>query len=531
MLKELSLKNYLLLEDFSIQFHPGFNVITGETGSGKSILLEGLRILLGETVTKEELCDGDEKAYFELIYEDEEELMTLTREVFPSGRSVSRLNGEIVNLSQVREKMETKLDFYGQRDHSRLLSPSYQHRLLLAYDAKHTTPLLNKLKEYRHEEERIRARIDGLTQLSPLEKEALESQKNELETLQLDLEKDLELEENFDELLHSREILDALSLSKGALEDKVLPGLYELEDQLQGLQTFKRFQNHYAKAMDLRYELEALGEELGEDLSSMDVDEDFLMEQEARYSELRRIKKKYQRNLEELQIYLEEIRWALLKSSNLEEERKALFLEQKTNYKNYLDASNELLQIQEQSFVKLKENLQKILTQLELPGAEFALEIKEREQGKLHELGHFSLSFLVSMNQGSLRPMAQVLSGGEMSRLMLAIKAVFSTEEQGCMIFDEIDTGISGQVAHQVGKVIEQLSASHQIIAISHLPQVVAFSDAHYYIQKKKGTSRVRLLNEEEHVHALATMMSAQSTSASLETAKSMIQRAKGGNS
>ena len=159
MLRELSLKNYLLLENFTLSFHPGFNLITGETGSGKSVLLEGLRILLGETVTKEDLSDAENKAYFELIYEDKEELITLTREVFPSGRSVSRINGEIANLNQVRELMAPKIDFYGQGDHSRLLLPSYQQSLLLSYDKERTAPLLEKIRGYKEEEKRLKEEL------------------------------------------------------------------------------------------------------------------------------------------------------------------------------------------------------------------------------------------------------------------------------------------------------------------------------------------------------------------------------------
>lgn len=530
MLRELSLKNYLLLENFTLSFHPGFNLITGETGSGKSVLLEGLRILLGETVTKEDLSDAENKAYFELIYEDKEELITLTREVFPSGRSVSRINGEIANLNQVRELMAPKIDFYGQGDHSRLLLPSYQQSLLLSYDKERTAPLLERIRGYKEEEKRLKDELSQLKDLSPLEKEALEAQEKELQSLKLNLEQDMELEENFDELLHSREILENLSSSQKILESSVLSGLYELEDSLMKLQEFKRYENHHQRAKDLRYELEALLEELSEQLYNIDIDESYLAQQEARYSELRRMKRKYQRELPELQAYQEEISLQLERSKGLHAERQRIADERLKNRDAYLKTSHELLEIQKKSFKSLKAELQKILKGLELPDADFALEIGEREDEKFFDYGHYTISFLASMNRGPLRPMSHVLSGGEMSRLMLAIKVVFSQEEQGTMVFDEIDTGISGKVAHEVGKTIGELSKKQQIIAISHLPQVVAFSDSHFYLEKEKGTSRVRKLDEDEHVEVLATMMSAQKTQASLETAKAMIERAKGGN-
>ena len=530
MLRELSLKNYLLLENFTLKFHPGFNLITGETGSGKSILLEGLRILLGQSVTKEDLCDANEKAYFELIYEDENELLTLTREVFPSGRSISRINGEIANLTQVRQRMEPKLDFYGQGDQSRLLLPSYQQKLLLSYEKERTAPLVEKLRGYKEEDQQIHRELEELKDLSPLEKEALLAQKKELDALGLDPEKDGELEENFDELLHSREILENLSSSETSLNEKVLPGLYELEDSLLKLREFKRYETHLKRARDLRYELEALGEELGELLRSVDFDEGYLAQQEARYAELRQMKRKYQRDLQELDAYRHEITHLLERSQKLDEERQELLKRKEDNRKHYLKASEKLLAVEQDSFKRMKKQLQRILKDLELPDAEFGLEIKEREEGVFHELGHHSVTFLASMNRRPLRSMSQVLSGGEMSRLMLAIKAVFPSEEKGAMIFDEIDTGISGKVAHQVGKLIHELSKEQQIIAISHLPQVVAFSDAHFYLEKKKGTSKVRMLDEDEHVQVLATMMSAQKSQSSLDTARDMIQRAKGGS-
>ncbi|NLY37643.1 MAG: hypothetical protein GX046_10505 [Tissierellia bacterium] len=527
MLKELSLRNYLLLDDLHLEFSPGFCVITGETGSGKSVLLEGLRILLGQSVTKEELRNPQEKAYFELIYEDEDEILALSREVFPSGRSVSRLNGEIINLNQVRTLFDPKIDFYGQRDDSLLLHRHHQQRLLFNYGKEEIKTILEEIKNFKDVEKKIQGRLEELRELSQLEKEALEHQYKELENLHLNLEKDLELEENFDEILHGREILQGLQTSKELLDNEILRGLYRLEDEVLSMRHFSRHTEIHSRLQGLRYELEDLREELGDALTNIDVDEEFIRQKEERFRILMDIKKKYQRDIKELIEYKEEIEKILNNHRHQNEIREELKKEHENNLKAYHKSSKKLLEISQKQFLKMTQGLKEVLKFLELEQAEFSLEMEEKDSEEIYLDGHFRLSFLASMNKGALRPMANILSGGEMSRLMLALKSVLSSEEE-LMIFDEIDTGISGRVAHQVGKQIHHLSKTKQIIAISHLPQVVAFSDEHFFLEKNLGRTTVKKLSTKEHEEALATMMSGQLNEASLETARKMIFRAKG---
>lgn len=527
MLKELSLRNYLLLDDLHLEFSPGFSVITGETGSGKSVLLEGLRILLGQSVHKEELRNPDEKAYFELIYEDESEILALSREVFPSGRSISRLNGEIVNLDQVRALFGPRIDFYGQRDDSLLLHRHHQQRLLFDYASDDIQPLLEEIKVFKEVEKNIKESLAGLRDLSALEKESLERQLQELRALQLDREEDAHLEENFGEILHSREILQGLEVSKDLLDLEILRGLYRLEDTILSMTHFSHHAQIHQRLLSLRYELEDLREELGDALFRVDIDEDVLRQKEERYALLRDVKKKYQRDLDELFSYQEEIEYLLDSHARQNEIRKELDLQLKKNLAAYHAVSEDILKNAQKSFVELAEKLKHVLSFLELEQADFSLAVEEKDPGEIYLDGHYRLSILASMNRGPLRPMAQILSGGEMSRLMLALKSISSGEE--LLIFDEIDAGISGRVAHQVGKQIHRLSQGRQILAISHLPQVVAFSDEHFFLEKNEGRTSVKKLSAEEHEKALATMMAAQISDASLETARRMIQRAKGG--
>lgn len=527
MLKEFSMRNYLLLDDLHLEFSSGFNVITGETGSGKSVLLEGLRILLGQSVTKEDLRNPEEKAYFELIYEDDSEILALSREVFPSGRSISRLNGEIINLQIVRSIFDHKIDFYGQRDDSLLLHRHNQQRLLFTYGKDEIQPILQEIKEYKKEEGLIQNRLSELRDLSELEKESLKHQLNELEILHIDLEEDTELEENFDEILHGREILEGLQNSKELIEEEVLKGFYRLEDEVFSMKYYSRHQEIHKRLQALRYEIEDLREELADALLSIDVDEAFINRKEERFSLLRNTKKKYQRDLKGLVQYKKEIEKTLEDHHHQNEIGEELEKRRRDNLAAYHSSSKRLLAIAEKSFAKMAKGLKEVLQFLELDEAEFSLAIDEKNPEEIYLDGHYRLSFLASMNKGPLRPMANILSGGEMSRLMLALKSILSTDDE-TMIFDEIDAGISGRVAHQVGKQIHHLSKSRQILAISHLPQVVAFSDEHFFLEKKDGRTSVKKLNQKEHEEVLATMMSAELNKASLQTAKNMIFRAKG---
>ncbi|NLY72325.1 MAG: AAA family ATPase [Tissierellia bacterium] len=526
MLKELSLRNYLLLEDLHLEFPPGFSVITGETGSGKSVLLEGLRIVLGQAVSKEELRDPNKKAYFELIYEDEEEILALSREIFPSGRTVSRINGELVNLSRVREVFGPKIDFYGQRDDSLLLHRTNQQRLIFEYSKEKSLPLLEVIKSQKEIDEGLLKQLSELRDLSSLEREALEAQFRELENLSLDLEEDGRLEESFDEIIHSKDILENLERSKLILDDESISSLYKVSDLIKSTLHFSK-QEELSKRLDsLSYELLDIREELVDSLDAIDIDEALVLEKERRFSQLQDVKKRFQRDLEGLVDYKVELEGILDRDRRQDEIRRELEAKRKDNLAAYYKTSKELLKVVEASFKVMASDLEEVLASLELSQARFGLRIEERDMGSINLEGHYKYEILASMNRGELRPMARILSGGEMSRLMLALKSIADTRE--LLVFDEIDSGISGRVAHEVARQIKRLSKKSQILAISHLPQVVAFADQHYYLDKEGDSTKAKLLTYDEHVEKLANMMSAQINEASLETARKMIKRAKG---
>lgn len=526
MLKELSLRNYLLLEDLHLEFPPGFSVITGETGSGKSVLLEGLRIVLGQSVSKDELRDPNEKAYFELIYEDQDEILALSREIFPSGRSISRINGEIVNLNKVRDVFAHRIDFYGQRDDSLLLHRKNQQELIFEFCGSEIDSFMEAFKAHDQLDRELEQKQEELKDLSPLEREALEAQYRELEELAIDLQEDQALEEGFDEIIHSKEILEKLEVSSHLIEEQILSNFYRLQDNIEGLSYFSKREELSKKLDSLAFELEDLREEIQDSLYKIDIDEGLLLEKENRYIELQDIKKRFQRDLEELVAYKNELEAVLDRDIRQDEIRQELEAKRASNLKAYHRKSKELLVVVEKNFKKLSKQLVDALGFLELSQAEFGLDIETRDEEKIHHQGHYSFGILASMNRGKLRPMANILSGGEMSRLMLALKSISKSRE--VMVFDEIDTGISGRVAHQVAKQIKLLSRESQVLAISHLPQVVAFADQHYFLEKNQGRTQVRMLYSDEHVEKLAHMMSAQVNEASLETARKMIKRAQG---
>lgn len=526
MLLELNLRNFILIEDIRLAFSEGLNIVTGETGAGKSIILEGLRICLGNRTSKDYLRNPEEKATFEMIFATPDDLFAITREIFPSGRAISRLNGDIVNVEQIQSAIGPYLDIYGQRDHFYLLDPNHQQDVIDSFDPD-TAELHQAINHTVAAYHRIDRELEELIALSSADITREKEIVRELSALAIDVEADREKEELFSRLSHMSDIVSGLTEASDLLDSGVLHQLDRVIRTVSQLEGFDPVYAGLTERLDSsRLELQDIHASLRQRRHALELDESELEALNTRISLLHSARKIYQRDLEQLVDYQRELEEKIARFDSSQQTRQQLERQKAELITIYEKQSDELRQHRSKLFERLKTGLTASLSRMELP--DVALDLAQTaRQGEPRNGGRYRAEILASMNGRQLKPMKDVLSGGEMSRFILALKQVFSQKEKTLtMVFDEIDAGISGKTAFEVGKNIKQLSRKKQVIAITHLPQLTAFADSHYQISKVAATTLVKRLDQEEHVERLALMMSSALSDSSLASAGELIDRA-----
>ncbi|MDI9472229.1 MAG: AAA family ATPase [Tissierellia bacterium] len=523
MLLELSIRNFILIEDIHLSFSPGFSVITGETGAGKSILLEGIRIALGSPASKSNLRLPDEKASFELVLETDNEILSILRELFPSGKSLSRLQGVVTTLPQIRSSLAPMLDIYAQKEDSLLLHPSSQRDVLDRFSEGKADFLLSEIEKiYRQDEEILREKQKWAERAS-LDTRSIKFERDELKSLHLDPEADAQTEREFSEL---KNLEERMRLLQRAVDASSTQNLVELENVLETLGD--DFREYLERTESLRLELEDISYSVQTHMAKLEEMPYRAAQIEERYAELFAAKRKYRLELPELYERLQDLEKILDEQESIESTIEKLDERREEGYRRYLHISSELSEVRRTSFYELRSQMIPLLEQIQLKGAEIDIKFEPIRDGRIHLKGDERLEMLASINRGPLKPFSQVLSGGELSRFMLALKAVFGKDDTTrTMIFDEIDAGISGKTAYEAGKLLKKLSKDKQIIAITHQPHIVSFADHHYHIEKTGSSTQIKALNDKEHLHRLALMLSPVISESAVRHAEEMIRQAK----
>lgn len=532
MLESLHVKNLALIDEAEVELNKGLNILSGETGAGKSIIIGSINLALGEKVPKEMLRNPEEPAIVELIFsverpeikqalqdmdiEVEEDTVIMSRKL-SAGRSVARINGETVPATKLKEVASLLIDIHGQHEHQSLLQKKNHLTILDAY-AKDA--LLNKTEELKKCYKEYKRLAQELAD-SSLDTEA---QKRELSFLQYEVQEitdaalqpgeDLLLEKKYEMLSNGKRILSAV----GAAYD-CTGGNGECALELTGravlkLQSVASYDEHLKELLEQMMEVDSLLSDvnrgLQDYLSSDELDEETFYETEKRLDLINHLKSKYGNTVDEI---LEKC---------LEKQNRITVLEDYDNYLNQLLSSvkeqekhldrlsREVSEIRQAESRKLCEQITEALRDLNFLDVRFEASFSRTKD--YTQSGVDEVEFLISTNPGEpLKPLERVASGGELSRIMLAIKTVMADEDRiSTLIFDEIDSGISGRTAQMVSQKLNQLSAKHQIICITHLPQIAAMADAHYLIEKsvcgQTTNSGIRLLDTEESVLELARM-------------------------
>ncbi|UPQ79370.1 DNA repair protein RecN [Flavobacterium azooxidireducens] len=549
MLTSLSIKNYALIEKLSIDFSDGFSIITGETGAGKSILLGALGLVLGKRAdlsslkNKEEKCvieghfsisNYNLKDFFEANDLDYEDQTIIRREILPSGKSRAFINDSPVNLNELVELGEFLLDIHSQHQTRELTEELYQFQIIDAISSNQS--LLDDYSKKLKIHKKLKIQFDEKKQLYA---NALKEQDynsflyNELAEAKLIENEQEELESQLEKLSNVELIKEQLEKSLTLADSEQFGLLVNLKEFKSSIQRISTFSVDYAQLFEriesLSIELKDIVNELNASSESVINDPEQLVLVNQKLQTIYDLQKKHQvTTVEELLQIQNELEGKVISVTSLESEITEIQLHLEKNEAELNDFAQKIHSNREESIPKLSEMLIDILSQLGMPNVQFKIEVVLSES--FYSNGKDSIQFLISTNKGSdFGLLKKVASGGEMSRIMLAVKAILANYSNlPTLIFDEIDTGVSGEIANKMGDIMKEMSLKMQIFAITHLPQIAAKGKSHYKVYKTDAgaqtSSEIKLLHKEDRVVEIAQMLSGSTVSDSaLNHAKALL--------
>ncbi len=533
MLQNLHVKNLALIDEAEVEFSNGLNILTGETGAGKSIIIGSINLALGQKVPKEMLKDNDEPALVELIFsvedekikqklheldiEAEDDCVILSRKI-TSGKAVARINGEAVSASVLKEVASLLIDIHGQHEHQSLLSKKKHLDILDAYAKAEIGDRKQKLseayKEYRAlKEEWERSNLD--VEERKRELSFLEYEVKEIEEANLKSGEDEELEEEFKRFSNGRKIMEAVSRAHEAVagdgecaSELIGRALREISSVSAYDKQIMQLEGQLAEIENLMHDFH---HELAAYISDADFDEETFYRIEKRLDIINHLKSKYGHTIELILEALEEKSQRISVLNDYDAYLNQLESKLHAKETEVKKLCSEISKIRKMNALCLCEAITKALQDLNFLDVVFTMEFGEPVAYSAN--GYDEPEFMISTNPGEpVKPLGKVASGGELSRIMLAIKTVMANaDEIESLIFDEIDSGISGRTAQMVAEKMNVLGRNHQIICITHLPQIAAMADAHYLIEKTVENNVTRScifkLNKDESVHELARML------------------------
>lgn len=549
MIRRLTIRNYALIKELEISPSAGLNIITGETGAGKSIMLGALGLLLGERADTKALYESDTKCVVEAEFEvsayqlealfeeldlDYEPVSLLRREISPSGKSRAFINDTPVKLPQIKQIGQRLLDIHSQHDTLQLGTNAYQLDLLDRF-AGHSSLIADYQQAYRAytQAQKALAQIKASQQAARAEFEFNQFQLEELEKAQLDGLDQEALEQEQEKLQHAEQIKASLQTALQAISGAEESAESAIKRAAAALQSIARFAPDYEKlrerAQSLLIEVNDLVFEMEREDSSLEVDTERTDALDAILSDLFTLQQKHQReNVRELIALRDELRQKVEQVLHSDEALEAAQQALSQAEAQVHEKGQKLTQSREKALPKLEKQITALLKDLGMPNGRLLI---RREAQPPAPQGLDLVSFLFSANKGiEPAPLKQVASGGEFSRLMLALKYVMAQKSaMPTVIFDEIDTGISGEIAIKVGKLMQEMAHRHQLVAISHLPQIAAKGQTHYFVykgeEKNRTVSRIRPLSPEERLQEIAQMIGgAKPSTTAIQSAKELIE-------
>ena len=539
MITTLHIKNIGIIEDLNLDLNNGLNVLTGETGAGKTLIIDSLNIISGGRFSKEMIRKGETNSFVELcIYDPNlkeaiEGNVIISREICSNGRNMCKINGRMVTVNELREFMKNVIEIHGQNENQNLidvrthikylddfigeeinnLKQTYQ-RLYYEYISKN-----KELKENFGDEKERQRKIDLLQyQISEIEEANLKTQEEEI------------LEEKRKKMLNSEKIIQNLQEADICIGEK---GIDVINSAIRALEKIENIDTNYsnmvASLKNIYYDMQEIARDIKNDKEGIDFEEEEREQTEQRLDYIYSLKRKYGNTIQEILEYKQEIEKEMDKLKNSEENNKKLE-EEIQNLEEEMSSICELMnKIRKEKAIILGNSINKELQELEMKNAKIHVKVEKSQE--FNSFGKNNVEIFIATNVGEEeKPLAKIASGGEMSRIMLAIKKVLAqTDKISVLVFDEIDTGISGKAANSVAEKLNEISKNHQVLCISHLPKIAAVADYNYFISKKINNDRtctnVKLLKGKEILHEIARISTGEVSDESLKYAMSLINK------
>jgi len=559
MLSELNIKNFALIDELNIELKPGFSVLTGETGAGKSIILDALDILMGARAYKEVIRTNESSAYIEaLFYPDqkqeldeilsengispEDEMLLISREINEDGRNKGRINGQLVTVSLIQEIAPYLVDIHGQHEQQSLLNEDTHLMILDQYIKNDIKDLKREVKDYFSEIKAVKNKLSNLDideQSRARKIDLYQFQIDEITKANLEVGEDDRLFKKYKKLSNLEDIyalcgeidslINAEDYNQSGMMDKVGHYMKNLEEYTEYDDSLADF---HQSLKNIYYELEELSFRLDDYISSTEFDKNELKKVEERLDLINRLKRKYGDSIEEILEYKDDLKEKLSELKN--QEQIIDELENKlSKLKNQYDKkAKELSDIRKEAAEKFEADLKDELKDLAMEKARLKVQFAK---AKRTAEGIDDVKFLISTNPGEdLKPLSRIISGGELSRIMLAFKNIMADIDRvETLVFDEVDKGIGGKTAQKLAEKLYRISSKRQVICVSHLPQVASMGDNHYYInkettEKKKTVTNIQQLNKKETIEELARMLGGvKLTDTTKSHAREMLKMAK----
>lgn len=553
MLTYLKVHNLALMDHLEMDFHEGFSALTGETGAGKSILIESIGFVLGDRSNKEIIRTGETKAFVEAgftvsenspaavflkendLYDSEE--LVVYRDLSNTGKSTARINGVLVSISEIKTLGDLLIDLHGQHAHQSLLDETTHLKLLDLFSSDNSA--LFETRKNRALSLSIRKEISKIEkeQANKARRlEQIETEMNEIDNAGLKEGEEEELitarnRARYSSLIEEK-LSDAYEMLHG--ENGALACLSAASSDLSALSDIDKEYTAFSGQIDSSYYiLEDISGSIRDTLNTLSFSEDSLDDIESRLFLIENLKRKYGPSISAILRYRESLSEEKQILENTDEALEELREKEKNAFEDFCKTATLLSSIRHRNAETLERNVTSHLKEMGMPNAFFSIQFSPIDFGELNERGCEDAVFYFSANKGSpLKSLAKTASGGEISRVMLALKTCLAEADTiDTLIFDEIDTGISGMIAHSVAAEMLALSKMHQIICVTHLPQIAAAADRQYYIYKcdigETTVSRAELLKEEDRPKELARIMGSDQSAAGLEHAKELLNNAR----
>ena len=536
MITTLHIKNIGIIEELCIDFHEGLNVLTGETGAGKTLIIDSLQIISGGRFSKEMIRKGENNSYVELcMYEPENEMsidgnIIVSREISSNGKNMCKINGRMVTVNELKEFMSKFIEIHGQRDNQTLLDNKFHLKYLDGFIGSKIKDEKEKYKEFYTKYLEIKKELNqnyGDEKERQRKLDLLKYQIKEIENANLKKDEEIELEEKRNIIVNAEKIADNLKEADYLISENTIDSI---SMSIRALEKIEGIDEKYEKISNnlksIYYELQELSRDLGGYKEDVYFDEQERNEVEERLDLIHDLKRKYGNDCQEILNYKEKIEKEVEQIENLEQyneikrkELKQIEIEMDKMAKKMHDMRIEHAKI-------ISESINKELEELEMKNAKINVRVEKQEE--FSKNGKDIVTFYINTNLGEEeKELSKIASGGEMSRTMLAIEKVLAdTDKMSVLIFDEIDTGISGKAANSVATKLKTIAKAHQVMCISHLPNIAAMADYNYFISKntknERTSTQIKQLKENEIIEEIARISSGEINDISLKYANEL---------